>query len=45
MIMTKYTDNITYSHIFDYDYLFLNYSFKPKIIHSDYEALLALVIK
>ena len=43
MIMTKYTDNITYSHIFDY--LFLNYSFKPKIIHSNYETSLALAIK
>ena len=43
MIMTKYTDNISYSHIFNY--LFLNYGFKPKIIHSDYEASLALAIK
>ena len=43
MIMTKFTDNITYSHIFYY--LFLNYGFKPKIIHSDYEASLALAIK
>jgi len=42
MIMTKFTDNITYSHIFDY--LFLNFGFKPKLIHSDYEASLALAI-
>ena len=42
MIMTKYTDNITYSHIFDY--LFINFGFKPKIIHSDYEASLSLAI-
>ena len=40
--MIKYTDNITYSHILDY--LFLNYGFKPKIIHSDHESSLSLAI-
>ena len=34
---------MSYSHIFDY--LFQNHGFKPKIIHSDYEASLALAFK
>lgn len=34
---------MSYSHIFYY--LFQNHGFKPKIIHSDYEASLALAIK
>ncbi len=42
MVLTKYTDNILYSKIFDY--LYSNYNFLPKIIHSDFESSLTQVI-
>ena len=42
MVLTKYTDNISYSKIFDY--LYTNYNFKPKIIHSDFESSLTQAI-
>ena len=42
MVLTKYTDNISYSNIFDY--LFINYNFKPKIIHIDFESSLSQAI-
>ena len=35
MVLTKYTDNISYSKIFDF--LYTNYNFQPKIIHSEIE--------
>ena len=42
MIMVKYKDNIINSHI--YDYLFLNFGFKPKIVYNVYEESIALAI-
>ena len=42
MVLTKYTDNILYSKIFDY--LYTNYNFQPKIIHSDFESSLIQAI-
>ena len=42
MVLTKYTDNISYSKIFDY--LYNNYNFKPKIIHNDFESSLSQAI-
>ena len=43
MILTKYTDNISYGKIFDY--LFENTGFKPKILHTDFEISLSHAIK
>ena len=42
MVLTKYTDNISYSKIFDY--LYSNYNFRPKIIHSDFKSSLSQAI-
>ena len=43
LILTKYSDHITYGKIFDY--LFVNYEFKPKILHTDFENALSLALK
>ena len=41
-VMIKYLDNVCYDRIFNY--LYENFSFKPKIIHTDYEKALQLAI-
>ena len=43
MILAKFTDNISYSNIFNY--LNINYGFKPRIILGDLEKSLTLAIK
>ena len=43
LILTKYSDHITYGKMFDY--LFVNYEFKPKILHTDFENALSLALK
>ena len=40
--LTKYTDNISYNKIFKY--LQDNYKLKPRIIHSDFEASIAIAL-
>ena len=36
-ILTKYLNHISYAPIFNYLYLYENYGFKHKILHSDFE--------
>ena len=42
-ILIKYLDNISYERIFHY--LYENYEFQPKIIHSDFEKAIQIAIK
>ena len=43
LVLTKYTDHISYSKIFTY--LNENHKFTAKIIHSDYEKAISIEIK